>query len=90
MDLTLNFFELKNRKVIIPFHEHPVEHLVIVLEGIMKFIFNEQTFVLKKNDCIFVPARKRHSACVVDGPVEALEIFSIADDDYYKDRSDQL
>ena len=84
LDLTLNYFELKNKAVKIPFHEHPVEHLVIVLEGVMKFMFDEQTLVMKKNDCIFVPARKRHTACVIEGPIRALEIYNIANDEYYK------
>lgn len=83
-ELTLNYFELKNETVKIAFHEHPVEHLVVVLEGKMEFMFEEQKLLLKKSDCLFVPAKKRHTARVIDGPVKALEIYPVAEDEYYK------
>ena len=82
-ELTLNYFELKNQAVKIPFHEHPVEHLVVVLEGEMEFMFEDQKFILKKEDCLFVPDKTRHTARVIDGPVKALEIYPAAEDEYY-------
>ena len=83
-DLTLNYFELKNQDVQIPFHVHPVEHLVVVLEGKMEFIFEHKTLILTKSECIFVPAKVRHTARVIDGPVKALEIYTIVEDEYYQ------
>jgi len=83
-ELTLNYFELKNKNVNISFHEHPVEHLVVVLEGEMEFMFEDQNLVLKKKDCLFVPAKTRHTARVIDGPVKALEIYPVTEDEYYK------
>lgn len=83
-ELTLNYFELKNEKVKIPFHDHPVEHLVVVLEGAMEFMFENQKLVLKKNGCLFVPAKTRHTANVIEGPVKALEIYPAVEDKYYK------
>ena len=83
-ELTLNYFELKNENVKIPFHEHPVEHLVVVLEGEMELIFEDQKFILKKEDCLFVPAKTRHTARVIHGPVKALEIYTVIEDEYYK------
>ena len=82
-ELTLNYFELKNRNVKIPLHEHPVEHLVVVIEGKMEFIFQNQKLILKKDDCLFVPAKTSHTANVIDGPVKALEIYPLAEDEYY-------
>jgi quercetin dioxygenase-like cupin family protein len=82
-ELTLNYFELKNQNVKIPFHNHPVEHLVVVLEGTMEFLFEDKTQVMKKTDCLFVPAKTRHTAQVIDGPVKALEIYPVAEDKYY-------
>ena len=82
-DLTLNYFELKNQNVNIPFHNHPVEHLVVVLEGTMEFMFEDQKLVLKKNDCLFAPAKTRHTARVIEGPVKALEIYPVTHDEYY-------
>jgi len=82
-ELTLNYFELKNQAVKIPFHEHPVEHIVVVLEGEMEFIFEDQKIIMKKEDCLFVPAKKRHTARVIYGPVKALEIYPAAEDKYY-------
>jgi quercetin dioxygenase-like cupin family protein len=83
-ELTLNYFELKNQAVKIPFHEHPVEHLVVVLEGEMEFIFENQKLIMKKKDSLFVPAKTRHKARVIEGPVKALEIYTITEDEYYK------
>ena len=82
-ELTLNYFELKNENVNIPLHEHPMEHLVVVLEGAMEFIFKDQKLVVKKKDCLFVPAKKRHTARVIEGPVKALEIYLVTEDEYY-------
>lgn len=83
-ELTLNYFELKNIEVKIPVHTHPVEHLVVVLEGQMEFIFErEQKAFLKKKDHFFVPANVRHTARVIEGPVKALEIYRATEDSYY-------
>ncbi len=82
-DLTLNYFELKNEQVDIPSHEHPVEHLVVVLEGALEFIFNKQNILVKKNGCLFVPEKTRHTARVIEGPVKALEIYNAIDNEYY-------
>lgn len=76
-DLTLNYFELKTQKVTIPVHEHSQEHLVVVLEGEIEFIFELKKQILKKKDCIFVPAKEKHTAQVIKGPVKALEIYKI-------------
>ena len=83
-ELTLNYFELKNQDVEIPFHEHPVEHLVVVLEGEMEFMFEDQKLIMKKKDCLFVPAKTRHTARVIRGPVKALEIYPVTEDQYYE------
>jgi quercetin dioxygenase-like cupin family protein len=82
-ELTLDYFELKNEDVEIPFHEHPVEHLVIVLEGEMEFMFEDQKLIMKKRDCLFVPAKKLHTGRVIRGPVKALEIYPAVEDEYY-------
>lgn len=83
-ELTLNYFELKNQEVNITKHTHPGEHLVIVLEGKMKFLFEDQKIILNEKDCLFVPAKKSHTAEVISGPVKALEIFSLTEDKYYE------
>ena len=84
-DLTLNFFELKNQDVNIPCHIHPVEHLVVIMDGVIEFVFDDQKLVLKKKDCLFVPAKIPHTARVLEGPVKALEIYPITEDEYYKE-----
>jgi mannose-6-phosphate isomerase-like protein (cupin superfamily) len=76
-ELTLNYFELKNQNVKIPFHEHPVEHLVVVLKGAMEFLFENKNLVIQKKVCLFVPAKTRHTARVIQGPVKALEIYPV-------------
>ena len=81
--LTLNYFELKNQDVEIPFHTHPVEHLVVVLEGTMEFMFEDKTLLLKKDGCLFFPAKIRHTARVIEGPAKALEIYPVTEDKYY-------
>jgi len=80
-EMTLNYFELKNQDVNIPFHTHPVEHLVVVLEGEMEFMFKDKRLILKKKDCLFVPAKTRHTAHVIECPVKALEIFQVTEDE---------
>lgn len=82
-DLTMNYFELKNQDVNIPLHEHPMEHLVIVLEGTIEFLFDDHNQILKQKNCMFVPAKIPHTARVIDGPVKALEIYTKAEDEYY-------
>jgi quercetin dioxygenase-like cupin family protein len=82
-EVTFNYFELKNREVNIPAHVHPAEHLVIVLEGTMQFIFDDKKVVMKPNDTMFVPANVNHTGIVLDGPVKALEIYRNVEDDYY-------
>ena len=49
-----------------------------------EFMFEDKTLVVGKEDCLFVPAKKKHTARVVDGPVKALEIYVSAEDTYYK------
>ena len=50
----------------------------------MEFMFEDQKLVLKKKDCLFVPAKTRHTAQVIEGPVKALEIYKVTEDEYYK------
>ena len=51
----------------------------------MEFMFEDQKLILKKKDCLFVPAKTRHTAQVIDGPVKALEIYQVTEEDeYYK------
>jgi len=83
-DLTLNYFELKNQCVDIPFHTHTEEHLVVILEGEIEFMFEDHTSILKKKDYLFVPAKTRHTARVLNEPVKALEIYKITEDEHHK------
>ena len=83
-EITMNYFELKNQAVNIPFHTHPVEHFVVVLDGELEFMFEDQKLILKKSGCLFVPAKTQHTARVIAGPVKALEIYSVTKDEYYK------
>jgi len=46
-------------------------------------MFKDQNLVLKKKECLFVPAKTRHTARVIDGPVKALEIYPVTEDEYY-------
>ena len=82
-DITLNYFELKTKTVDLPVHEHPVEHLVVVLEGVMEFIFDDKKVVMKPKDTMFVPAKKPHTARVIEAPVKALELYKVTEDKYY-------
>jgi len=83
-ELTLNYFELRSSSVKITFHDHPVEHLVVVLEGELEFMIKGRRLALKEKSGFFLPARTRHSARVVRGPVRALEIYVTAEDEYYE------
>ena len=83
-ELTLNYFELKTETVTIPVHEHPAEHLVVVLEGTMEFMCGDQKLLLKTGEGLFFPAKTRHTARVIQAPVKALEIYINTEDKYYK------
>jgi len=83
-ELTLNYFELRSTEVAIPSYEHPVEHLVIVLEGEMQFMFKDHKLSLGERDGLFLPARIPHSARVIRAPVRALEICTVTKDEYYE------
>lgn len=83
-ELTLNYFELRSEEVAIAFHEHPVEHLVIVLEGEIEFKFKDHNLSLGERDGLFLPARILHAARVIRAPVRALEICTVAKDEYYE------
>jgi quercetin dioxygenase-like cupin family protein len=83
-ELTLNYFELKSKEASISLHEHPVEHLVIVLEGEIEFMLENEEISLSEKTGLFVPPNKYHTAKVIRAPVRALEIFINSDDDYYK------
>jgi quercetin dioxygenase-like cupin family protein len=82
-ELTLNYFELKSTEVVIPFHDHPVEHFVFLLDGEIEFIIGEDKIILKENNCLFLPANLTHSARVIRAPVHALELFTNTNDEYY-------
>ena len=79
----LNYFELEREEVEIPLHVHPVEHLVIVLEGEMEFMFQDQKLFLTKGRGLFLPAKTSHTARVICAPVKALEIWTRTEDEYY-------
>jgi len=84
-EITLNFFELRSDEVKIPLHDHPVEHLVIVLEGEIEFIVGEQKSLLKEREGLFLQAKTKHTARVLRSPVWALEIYPKTEDKYYKE-----
>ena len=83
-ELTLNYFELKSGDVSIPFHKHPVEHFVYVLDGEIEFKYKDKKLILQEKMGFFLPANTIHSARVICAPVRALEIFTIVDDEYYE------
>jgi quercetin dioxygenase-like cupin family protein len=87
-ELTLNYFELKSESVKISLHKHPVEHLIVVLKGEIEFMFEDRKMSLKNGESMFVPAKKRHTARVVEAPVKALEIYTNVEDKYYKGKVD--
>ena len=82
-ELMLNYFELEREEVEIPLHTHPVEHLVIVLEGEIEFMFKDQKLALSEGRGLFLPAKMSHTARVICAPVKALEIWTRTEDEYY-------
>jgi quercetin dioxygenase-like cupin family protein len=83
-ELTLNYFELKSVDVSIPFHKHPVEHFVYVLDGEIEFKYKDKKLIIQEKMGFFLPAKTIHSARVIRAPVRALEIFTVVEDEYYK------
>ena len=82
-EITLNYFELISDKVTISVHEHPVEHLVILLKGEVEFCIEEERSKIKEGEGLFIQARAKHTARGIRYPVKALEIFEKTEDKYY-------
>ena len=51
---------------LVPYHEHPSEEVVIVLEGRIRYVIEEEVVDLKKGDIIRVAAHSVHSMIGLD------------------------
>ena len=55
-----------------------VEHVARTELGMIR---KDELIILKKKDNLFVPAKTRHTARVITGPVKALEIYTATEDE---------
>lgn len=51
---------------LVPYHEHPSEEVVIVLDGHIRYVIEEEIVDLKKGDIIRVAAHSVHSMIGLD------------------------
>ncbi len=66
----------------VPPHSHPHEQMGVLLEGEIEFTIGNETKILRKGDCWWVPSNVVHSVRNLDKPSLALDIFHPVRDEY--------
>jgi quercetin dioxygenase-like cupin family protein len=67
---------------VVPPHSHPHEQMGVLLEGELEFTIGDETRVLRKGDCWWVPSGVVHSVRNRDKPALALDIFHPIREEY--------
>jgi quercetin dioxygenase-like cupin family protein len=67
---------------VVPPHSHPHEQMGVLLEGELEFTIGDETKVLRKGDCWWVPSGVVHSVRNRDKPALALDIFHPIREEY--------
>ncbi|MCS7186967.1 MAG: cupin domain-containing protein [Armatimonadetes bacterium] len=67
---------------VVPTHSHPHEQMGVLLEGELEFTIGDETKILRKGDCWWVPSNVAHSVRNLDKPSLALDIFHPVRDEY--------
>lgn len=64
-----------------PVHQHYHEQVCYVVEGSFEFVLENQTFVIKKGDSLFIPSEAVHSAVALEDSI-IIDVFSPQRDDF--------
>ncbi|RZL06978.1 MAG: cupin domain-containing protein, partial [Rubrivivax sp.] len=58
-----------------PWHEHPVDETILVIEGRLRFMHAETETICLPGDAIFLPARTRHgSVALQEGAIYVIAL----------------
>jgi len=60
---------------IVPMHEHESEQLTYILHGSLRFIINDQEFIVREGEVLHIPSLVPHQAEALDDTFE-LDVFS--------------
>jgi quercetin dioxygenase-like cupin family protein len=79
--MTMTLFSLSEGAAIIE-HFHPHEQIGTLLSGSMELTIGDEKKILTKGDLWVIPSNVMHKGRCLEGPAEALEIFSPVREDY--------
>jgi quercetin dioxygenase-like cupin family protein len=79
--MTMALFSLSEGSAI-PEHSHPHEQIGTLLSGSMELIIGDEKKVITKGDLWVIPPNVMHRGKCLEGPAEALEVFSPLRKDY--------
>lgn len=68
---------------IVPTHSHPSEQFSIILEGVLRFVFEGKDFVARAGDIVEIPSNMPHCAEALEDTV-SLDIFAPRRDDWLR------
>jgi quercetin dioxygenase-like cupin family protein len=66
---------------VVPRHHHPSEQLSMILEGSLRFTFDDREVTVRTGEMLFIPANVRHAATALENTVN-LDIFGPRRDDW--------
>jgi quercetin dioxygenase-like cupin family protein len=79
--LTLSFIEIAPHTHF-PRHRHPEEQFMVVLEGEIDEIIEDQIVRLRAGDVCYLPADVEHGGYTYESPCRAIDIFSPPREDF--------
>ena len=79
--LMLSFIEIAPHTHF-PRHRHPEEQFMVVLEGEIDEIIEDQIIRLRQGDVCYLPSNLEHGGYTYESPCRAIDIFSPPREDY--------
>lgn len=74
---------LLKRGAIVPRHWHISEQYSLILEGRLRFVFDDQEIVVAAGEVLFIPANVPHSAVAVEDTVD-IDFFAPRREDWIR------
>jgi quercetin dioxygenase-like cupin family protein len=81
LQLLYNYFDAGTE---IPFHSHPHEAMILLLEGTTQNWVGDECFILRPGWALWIPSNIPHRLVVGDQPAIEVEIFTPPRDDLAK------
>jgi len=66
---------------VVPRHRHPSEQLTMILEGALRFTFDDREATVRSGEMIFIPANVPHAATALEETID-LDIFGPRREDW--------